>query len=90
VLKFGLTAFAASFFGAWFLLRLSDLAPLAVYEFFGKQVEIMPVKLVIALLMILFALFEVVPRLGGISFDKKYLPPGGDSYGKRVPWAGKR
>jgi uncharacterized protein len=76
-LKFGLPAIVAAFLGARLLLLLSDLAPLTAYELFGKQAEIMPVKLVIAALLILFALFEVVPRLEDISFDRKYLPLGG-------------
>jgi uncharacterized protein len=76
-LKFGLPAIVAAFVGAWLLLRLSDLAPVGAYELFGRQAEIMPVKLVIAVLMTLFALFEVVPRLERISFDRKYLPIGG-------------
>jgi uncharacterized protein len=77
VLKFGLPAVVAAFLGARLLLLLSHLAPLVTYELFGKQAEIMPVKLVIAALLILFALFEVVPRLEDISFDRKYLPLGG-------------
>jgi uncharacterized membrane protein YfcA len=37
----------------------------------------MPIKLVVAVLMVLFALVEISPRLSGFSLDAKYLPLGG-------------
>ena len=37
----------------------------------------MPVKLIIASLMLLFAFFELVPKLSKIQFDEKYLSLGG-------------
>jgi len=37
----------------------------------------MPLKVVISLLMIVFALFEIVPRLARLSFDRRYLVLGG-------------
>lgn len=37
----------------------------------------MPVKLTIALLLIGFSLFELVPTLKGVAFEKKLLPLGG-------------
>lgn len=35
------------------------------------------VKLIVGHLILLFAAFEVVPRLRGISFDRRYVPLGG-------------
>jgi hypothetical protein len=37
----------------------------------------MPLKLVVAVLMVAFALMEVSPRLSNFSLDRKYLPLGG-------------
>jgi len=57
VFRFGLPAIGASFLGAWTLLYLSDLKPLLEYQLFSRDLKVMPVKLVIAILMIFFALF---------------------------------
>lgn len=77
VLRFGVAAAAASFVGAWVLSRLAHVAPLHDYTWFGRVFEISPVNLVIAVLMISFALFEVVPALTRISFPPSVLPIGG-------------
>ena len=77
VLRFGIPAILASFAGAKSLLALSGMHPLFQYALGGKTFAVMPVKLVIAILMIVFALFEIVPRLAQLSFDRRYLTLGG-------------
>jgi uncharacterized membrane protein YfcA len=77
VVGFGVPAILSAFLGAWVLVLLSGLHPLFIYELFGKELEITPVKLVIAVLMVLFALTELIPKLERMSFEKKYLPVGG-------------
>jgi len=77
VLQFGIPALLAAFLGAWVLLWLGDLEPLLRYRISSHAFQVMPVKLVVAALMILFALFELVPSLEKLSFDRKYLPLGG-------------
>lgn len=77
VLRFGLPALVAAAFGAWLLIRVSDLTPIASYSLFGRELEILPLKLTIALLIAFFTLFEVVPKLKNWTVDKKYLPLGG-------------
>lgn len=77
VIKFGVPAFLTSFVGAWCLLLLSDLEPLVVYTLFGKVFEITLVKLVVAVLLVVFVMFDFVPWLTRLSFDRKYLPLGG-------------
>ena len=62
VLKFGLPAILAALLGARLLLYLSDLQPLLHYQLLGREAYIMPVKLVVAVLMVVFALFELAPR----------------------------
>jgi uncharacterized membrane protein YfcA len=44
---------------------------------FGREFTITPVKLVIAILMILFGLAEIAPGIKGIQFKKNHLIPGG-------------
>lgn len=63
--------------GAWLLGRVSDVSPLITYNLGGRICEITAVKLVIAVLILIFALVELVPRLERISFGKKYVPLGG-------------
>ena len=77
VLRFGLPAILSAFLGAWTLLWLSGLNPLMSYQLFAREFHVMPVKFVIALLMVFFSLFELIPRFTEISFEKKYLFFGG-------------
>jgi uncharacterized membrane protein YfcA len=78
VVKFGLTAIVAAIFGAlalgWF--AQSDFS--MTIEVNDRVVsELTPVKLIIGLLMIGFALFELLPWFRGLEFDRRYLPLGG-------------
>lgn len=77
VIRFGMPAIAASFLGAWLLLWLSDKKALFDYQWLGRDFEVTSVKLVIATLLVVFALFEVIPRFEKLTFGKKYLPFGG-------------
>lgn len=67
VLQFGLPALAASFLGAWQLARVSHFEALFTYEILGWTLEVVPVKLIIGGLMILFALMEAIPLLERLS-----------------------
>lgn len=77
VLRFGLPAVAAAFLGAGTLVLLSGLAPLFSHHLLGRQFQVMPVKLVVALLMILFAAIELIPSFEKLSFNRRYLALGG-------------
>lgn len=77
VLKFGLPAIVASYFGASMLFYLSSMKPVYTYSISGSLFHIHPVKLVIGMLLNIFALIEVVPMFNKMTFDKKYLPFGG-------------
>jgi len=77
IIRFGLITIAASFLGAYILTNLADLKALAEYQLFGRNFEITPIKLTVAIMIFFFALWEGLPRLQGISFDRKYLPLGG-------------
>lgn len=77
VFKFGFSAVLFAFLGAWTLLWFSELPPLLSYQFLDRGLQIIPVKFVVSIVMIFFALFELIPKLESISFDKKYLPIGG-------------
>jgi uncharacterized protein len=59
------------------LIFLSGQQPLATYHMLGRSHAIEPVKLIIALLLVVFAITELVSRFSEMSFDRKYLPLGG-------------
>ena len=63
VLRFGLPAVAASFVGAIALTSLAGQATLHSWEFLGRTSHITPTKLVMGLLIVAFALLELVPAL---------------------------
>jgi uncharacterized membrane protein YfcA len=78
VLKFGLTAVFAAILGALALGWLARLNVSLGIEVNDKAVsEVTPVKIIIGLLMVGFALFELLPRFRKLQFDRKYLPLGG-------------
>jgi uncharacterized membrane protein YfcA len=77
VLRFGIPAIVAAYAGAKLLLWFSDLPELYSYTLFGNAHQITTVKLIIAILMLIFALMELLPGFKQLSFDKKYLPVGG-------------
>ncbi len=47
------------------------------YSLFGRPIALSMLKLVIALLMIFFAVFELIPTLSNWKMDQKYMPIGG-------------
>jgi uncharacterized membrane protein YfcA len=77
VLRFGIPAIITALIGAQVLIWLSGIEPLFEYELFGKLFIVAPVKFTIAVLMIIFAMFEIIPSLEKFSVEKKYLPLGG-------------
>jgi uncharacterized protein len=77
LLRFGLPAVFAAFAGAWLLMRLGTLPALHAYSAFGREFAIMPIKLVIGVLLLAFALVELVPRLRDAQFDARWIPFGG-------------
>ena len=77
VWKFGIPAILAAFAGAYLLTLLSETETFYSYSLAGKTFFITPLKLIIALLLFIFALFDIVPKLMKLNFDPKYLPLGG-------------
>ncbi len=77
LLKFGVPAIVASFMGAWVLMQISDMPALFSYELWGSNFEVTLVKMVIAVLLILFSVLEITPRLKDVQFGKDKLMLGG-------------
>lgn len=77
LIRFGIPAVIAAFAGAWLLLQITDLKPLFDYKLGEKTIEIYPVKFIIAILLIIFALMELIPFFNKMQFGKDKLPIGG-------------
>lgn len=77
VLRFGAPAVIGAFGGAWLLLKFSSSEPLYSYQLMGKEMEVYTVNLVVAALMAFFAVFEIIPALKKMEFDKNKLIIGG-------------
>lgn len=76
-LKFGLVAIIGAYLGAELLTYLSGDVVLYTYSIQSKEFNITLIKLIIALLMIGFALFEIIPQLKNIQFDRNKIYVGG-------------
>lgn len=77
LLRFGIPAIIASFAGAWLLLRITRMPALFEYQLWGRTLEVTPVKLIVALLLLAFSLLEVIPSVQKIQFGRDKLPLGG-------------
>ncbi|MGH7165123.1 MAG: TSUP family transporter [Nitrospiraceae bacterium] len=77
VLQFGVPAIVEALLGAWVLRWLSNLEPVTRYHLFSRELSVVPLKVVIAVLLVVFVLLEITPATGRFAFDKKYLPLGG-------------
>jgi len=77
IFKFGLPAIFSAFLGAYLLTFIADIEPFYSYSISTKTFYITPIKLTIALLLSVFALFDIIPKLTKLNFDQKYIPLGG-------------
>lgn len=77
LIRFGIPAVLAAFFGAWVLLQIPISQVLYSYTAFGKLVEVSAIKFTMAILLAFFALLDLIPFLNSIKFGKKHLPIGG-------------
>lgn len=77
VVRFGVPAIIAAIAGALLLAVFSDASPVARWSLSGREMSITPVKVLIAVLIMVFALLEVLPSLRHLRFARKYLPLGG-------------
>ena len=77
IFRFGIPAILAAFCGATALGYVSHFGQLISYSIGSRTAVITPIKLSISLLMLIFALFELLPKLKDMKFDRKYLFLGG-------------
>lgn len=77
VLIFGIPSMIFAIIGAILLNVLIDFDMSYAYSLFGYEVTTTPIKITIATLMIVFALFDLIPKLRDITISHKALPIGG-------------
>ncbi len=77
LLRFGIPAVIAAFAGAWVLIHIPDVKPLLTYSLFDKKFEVFPVKFLISILLIIFAIMDLITYFTKLKFGKEKLPLGG-------------
>lgn len=77
VFRFGIPAAMAAVGGAWLLQHLADMPEWFSYGIYGARFEVTPIKLAIGILMVTFAVFELIPSLDRLAFTKRLIPLGG-------------
>lgn len=77
VIRFGIPAILFAFLGAYLLSQLNFLHTILEYQIGSHVFEILPIKLIIGIILLLFALFEIIPSVSNLQFDQKYLSLGG-------------
>jgi uncharacterized membrane protein YfcA len=76
-LRFGVPAVLAAVLGAWLLTRMADLPPLVSWSFVQRRGDVTPLRLAIAAVIIIFAVFDLVPRLRAWRVPSRWMPLGG-------------
>jgi len=77
VLIFGIPSMIFAALGATILNLLIDFDIIYYFALFGYDLATTPINITIAGLMIIFALFDIIPNLRKITISKKDLPIGG-------------
>jgi len=75
--RFGIPAIIFAFIGAFLLLQIPNMEAIYSYSLFGKTFQIFPLKLIIATLLLFFAVIDLVPYFKKLEFSKNKLPIGG-------------
>jgi hypothetical protein len=72
-----LPAIIAAFIGAAALGYVSHFGEVAEYAVGSRIATVTPIKIIMGVLMLVFALFELLPSLRELKFDRKHLLAGG-------------
>lgn len=77
VLRFGVPAALAAVLGAWLLSHMEGTTPIATYLVGTHVCKVTLVKVTIGLVILAFAVMELLPALNTWAFDAKWVPVGG-------------
>ncbi len=77
LLRFGITAGVGSYIGSLIISYLGQDVIFYDYTAFNHIFKVEAFNFIIGILMLIFALIELIPSFKSKSFDKKWLPLGG-------------
>jgi uncharacterized membrane protein YfcA len=77
LIRFGIPAVFAAFLGSYVLINMDTDYVMYSYNFMGELQSISYVKFLISLLLIVFALIDLIPFFKKLKFGEKSLPIGG-------------
>ena len=77
LVRFGLPAVMSALIGSYILFRLNNNIIIYSYELFGEIMEVQLLKFIISILLLVFALIDLIPFFNKLNFEKKSLPLGG-------------
>jgi uncharacterized membrane protein YfcA len=77
LLRFGIPAVIAALAGSWLLLNIADSGAIFSYHIGSREFEVLPFKLFVSLLLIFFALMDLLPVFKNLHFGKRLMPVGG-------------
>jgi len=77
LIRFGLPSVIAALIGSYLLVLIDENIVIFSYHFFDKKINVVLVKFLISILLITFAIIDLIPQIKNLNFDKKYLPVGG-------------
>lgn len=75
--SFGIASAVGAFAGAWVLSMIADAGVLTTYTVWGQLCEVTVLKLVIAAIMLAFAVLELTPALEAIELPRRMMVFGG-------------
>ncbi|NNL94590.1 MAG: TSUP family transporter, partial [Xanthomonadales bacterium] len=73
VIRFGLVAIASAILGASLLALMAGTGSTFEWRLASLAGSTSPLKLLMGVLMLIFAVFELAPRFRALEFDRKYL-----------------
>lgn len=77
LITFGIPSIVGAWIGAEVLTLMGSGPPIFQYSIGGHSFSVFSTNLAIGILMIIFTLFELIPKLEKLEFDSKWMIPGG-------------
>lgn len=77
LLKFGITAMIGAVFGSFALVLIAKKSFIISYHLFNHNFKVELINLTIGMIILIFAIFEVLPEINNLSINKNLLPIGG-------------
>lgn len=77
LIRFGIPAVIFAFIGAYIMINLVDFKPIFEYTLGAKTFQILPIKLLIAILLLFFGAMDLIPYFKNLQFGREKLPIGG-------------